>query len=176
MTRTSALLIAALCFAATSAAAVSAAIKYDTPAGWVVKPAASSMRVAEFALPKADGDPEDASVVLYFFGGQGGSAQANLDRWIGQVTQPDGKPSKDVAKVDRFKSHGLDVTAVDVSGTYVAEMAPGATERFNKPAFRLRAAVIETPEGPYFVKAVGPSKTMARWQDSITTFVKSLHR
>ena len=36
----------------------------------------------------------------------------------------------------------------------------GATERYNKPGFRLRAAVIETPGGPYFVKMTGQAKTM----------------
>jgi len=37
----------------------------------------------------------------------------------------------------------------------------GATERHNKPDFRLRAAVIEAARGPYYVKMTGPAKTMA---------------
>ena len=41
---------------------------------------------------------EDATFTLYFFGGQGGSVQANLDRWVNQIAQPDGRTSKDVAK------------------------------------------------------------------------------
>ena len=37
----------------------------------------------------------DAECGVYFFGsGQGGSVEANLDRWIGQFLQADGKPSK----------------------------------------------------------------------------------
>lgn len=150
------------------------ALKYDTPQGWISKPASSVSRVAEFTLPRADGDPEDASVVLYFFGGQGGTIQANLDRWIGQMTQPDGRPSKDVAKTTRFTSHGLNVTLLDVTGTYVAEVAPGSTDRHNKPSFRLMAAVVETGEGPYFVKLTGPAKTAAKWNESVMTFLKSL--
>ena len=50
---------------------------------------------------------------------------------------------------------------MDLSGTYIAEVRPGAAERHNKPGFRLRAAVIETPRGPYYVKMTGPAKTMA---------------
>jgi hypothetical protein len=61
-----------------------------------------------------------------------------------------------------------------LSGTYVAEVTPGSSERFNKPGFRLRAAVIETKEGPYFVKLTGPEKTVARWDESFMTFLKSL--
>ena len=150
-------------------------LKFDAPSGWVSRPASSSMRVAEFVLPKIAGDAEDGELTLYYFGGQGGTVQANLDRWMGQMAQPDGKPSKDVAATSTMKTaSGLAVTLVDVSGTYVAEVSPGSKERFNKPGFRLRAAVIETPKGPYFVKMTGPAKTIAKWNDSFVAFVKSL--
>jgi hypothetical protein len=151
-----------------------ATLKYDVPQGWVAKPPASSMRVAEFTLPRAAGDAEDASLAVFFFGGQGGSVQANLDRWIGQMTQPDGRPSKDVARTTRLSPRGLPITLVDLGGTYVAEVSPGSTERFNKPGFRLRAAVVETSDGPYFVKLTGPEKTVARWDDAFMNFLKSL--
>lgn len=151
------------------------AIKYDAPAGWTSRPAASSMRVADFTLPRVAGDAEDGQLTLYYFGGQGGSVQANLDRWIGQMTQPDGRASKDVAATTTMKTtSGLSVTLVDVGGTYVAEVTPGSKERFNKPGFRLRAAVVETKSGPYFVKLTGPSKTVAKWNESYLAFVKSL--
>lgn len=152
-----------------------ATIKYDVPAGWTSRPAASSMRVAEFALPKVTGDAEDGQLTLYYFGGQGGTVQANLDRWIGQMAQPDGRASKDVATTTTMKTtSGLSVALVDVSGTYVAEVTPGSKERFNKPGFRLRAAVVETKSGPYFVKLTGPAKTVAKWNESYLAFVKSL--
>jgi hypothetical protein len=151
------------------------AIKYDVPPGWASKPPTSSMRVADFTLPKVAGDAEDGQLTLYYFGGQGGTVQANLDRWIGQMTQPDGRASKDVATTTTMKTaSGLAATLVDVSGTYVAEVTPGSKERFNKPGFRLRAAVVETPSGPYFVKLTGPAKTIAKWNDSFLAFVKSL--
>lgn len=152
-----------------------AALKYDIPTGWVSKPPASSMRVAEFTLPKAAGDVEDGQLAVFFFGGTGGSVQANLDRWISQMTQPDGKASKDVAKTTTMKTKsGLAVTLVDLPGTYVAEVTPGSAERFNKPGFRLRAAVVETTEGPYFVKLTGPAKTIAQWDASFTAFLTSI--
>ena len=152
------------------------ALKFDVPAGWTTRPAASSMRVAEFTLPRAPKDAEDAELVVYFFGGQGGSVQANLDRWIGQMTQPDGRPSSAVAKTSAEQTRsGLKVSLVDVGGTYVAEVKPGATERFNKPGYRLRAAVVETPRGPYFIKLTGPAATVARWEDSFRAFIASLH-
>jgi len=134
----------------------------------------SSMRVAEFALPHADGDAEDAQLVVYYFGGQGGSVQANLQRWVQQMQRPDGRPAAPTAKREVKKVNGLAVTLLDVSGTYVAETAPGSTKRNYKPGFRLRAAVVETPSGPYFVKLTGPSKTIAKWDQAFQQFVGSL--
>jgi hypothetical protein len=151
-----------------------ATLKFDNPPGWTVKPPASSMRVAEFVLPTVQGDAEDATLVITFFGGQGGTVEANLERWFGQMAQPDGKPSKDAAKTTKLTSHNLPITMVDITGTYVAETSPGATEHFNKPGFRLRAAVVETPGGNYYVKLIGPEKTVTRWDEAFLSFMKSL--
>ena len=150
------------------------ALKFDVPAGWASQPPTSSMRVAEFTLPKVTGESEDASVVVYFFSGQGGSVQANIDRWIGQMVQPDGKASKDVAQTSTLAAHSLTVSVVDVGGTYTAEMSPGSTDHFNKPRFRLIAAVVETPGGPYYIKLLGPAKTVAKWAASFTSFLQSV--
>jgi len=141
---------------------------------WVAEKPSSSMRVAQYKLPKVEGDREDASLVLYYFGAtQGGTAQANIDRWISQMQQPDGSSSKDKAKSESVTINGLKVTTVDVSGTYTAEMAPGSGTFHNDTNYRLRAAVIETPKGNYFVKLAGPAKTIARWDQTYIDYLKS---
>ena len=150
------------------------ALKFGEPKGWVVKPPASRMRLGEFTLPKADGDAEDAQLGIFYFGGGGGNVQANLERWIAQMSQPDGRASKDVAKTTKLEATGLSITLVDVPGTYIAETSPGASERFNKPGFRLRAAVVEGKGGPYFVKLTGPAKTIDKWDESFVAFLKGL--
>jgi hypothetical protein len=150
-------------------------LKFDAPQGWVSKPPASTMRVAEFTLPRTATDTEDAQLAVFFFGGQGGSVQANIDRWIGQMTQPDGRSSSELATTTSLKTKsGLKVSLVDLTGTYVAELKPGSAERFNKPGFRLRAAVVETAHGPYFVKLTGPAATVTRWNQSFLDFLASL--
>jgi hypothetical protein len=151
-----------------------ASLKFTTPSGWVEEKAASTMRVAQFKLPKAAADTEDASLVLYYFGqGQGGGTAANIERWVGQMKQPDGGAGTE-AKEETIMVNGLKVTTVDVGGTYTAETAPGSGTFHNNPNFRLRAAVIETPKGSYYLKLVGPQKTIAKWDKSVTEFVKSL--
>jgi hypothetical protein len=148
-------------------------LHFKAPDGWTTEKSTST-RVAQYKLPKAEGDKEDASLVLYYFGAtQGGSAQANIDRWIGQMQQPDGSDSKTKSKTDSLTVNGLKVTTVDVTGTYTAEMAPGSGTFHNDENYRLRAAVIETPKGNYFVKLTGPAKTIARWDQSYNDYLKS---
>jgi hypothetical protein len=155
-----------------SAAAQTGSLTFTAPSAWRPRPAASKMRVAEFVVPKAAGDPEDAEVIVYFFGGTGGSVDANIERWIGQFQQPSGRAAAGT-RATRLVGP-LKVTIVDVSGTYVAEISPGSAERHNKPNYRMRAAVVETPGGPYFVKFTGPSGTVKQASATFDQFLDSL--
>src|SRR5438034_11313181 len=109
-------------------ALLASGLTFTTPDGWRQSPPGSSMRIAEFTLPRAAGDADDAQLVVYYFGGSGGSIDANIQRWIGQMQQPDGKAASAAPTRETRKVHGLTVTLVDVSGTYVAETAPGSRE------------------------------------------------
>ena len=149
-------------------------LTYSKPADWKPVATTSSMRVAQFAIPHAAADTADAELVVYYFGGSGGSVEANIERWIGQMQQPDGRPSSAIAKRSTRTVNGLAVTLVDVSGTYVAEMMPGAAARHNSPNYRLRAAVVTTPNGPYFVKLTGPAATIAAAEKAFEQFLASV--
>jgi hypothetical protein len=132
------------------------------------------MRVSQYRLPAAGGDAEAASLVVYFFGaGQGGSVDANLERWVSQMQTPDGRPSKDKARTETTTINGMKVTLLDLTGTYTGgDMAAGSAAQ-SKPNFRLRAGVIETPKGAYFIKLVGPENTVTRWDQAFKEFVGS---
>ena len=149
-------------------------LRLKAPEGWVSERVTSSMRVSQYQLPAADGDSEAASLVVYYFGaGQGGSVDANLDRWMGQMQTGDGRPSKDKAKTETTTVNGLKVTLLDVSGAYAGGDMGGGGAAQSKPNFRMRAGVIETPKGAYFIKLVGPEKTVNRWDQAFQEFVKS---
>jgi hypothetical protein len=153
---------------------LAATLTFTTPQGWQQGKPGSSMRVAELTLPRAGGDAEDGQLIIYYFGGTGGSVEANIQRWVGQMQQPDGKASSAVAKKETRTVNGLQVSLVDVTGTYTAEMSPGSSEHHNKPHFRLRAAVVQTANGPYFIKLTGPEKTVAKWDQAFNQFIGSL--
>ena len=152
---------------------LAAGLTFTTPDGWKSTRPTSSMRVAEFTLPHAASDAEDAELIVYYFGGSGGSVEANMQRWIGQMQQADGRPSSAVAKKESRTVNRLTVSLVDVSGTYTAEMSPGSAAHHNKTRFRMRAGVIETSNGPYFIKLTGPERTVAKWDAAFNQFVSS---
>jgi hypothetical protein len=151
-----------------------AGLTYTAPTTWKPVATSSSMRVAQFAVPRAAGDTQDGELVIYYFGGAGGTIEANIERWVGQMQQPDGRPSSAVSKRQSRTINGLKVTIVDVPGTYVAEVMPGSPQRHNSPNFHLRAAVIETANGPYFIKLTGPAKTIAASEKSFEAFLASV--
>ena len=149
-------------------------LRYKVPEGWTAEKPTSDMRVAQYKLPKVEGDGEDALLVVYYFGqGQGGSPQANIDRWINQMKQPDGGSSKEKAKTETLTVNGLQVNTVDVLGNYSGGMSPDSAPAESKSIYRLRAAVVDTPKGSYFVKLTGPEKTVGHWDQAYSDYIKS---
>jgi hypothetical protein len=150
-------------------------LRFRPDAGWTAEQPSSSMRVEQYRLPRAEGDSSDGQLVVFYFGpGQGGSVEANLDRWVGQMQQPDGGSSKSKAKTDNTTINRMPVTLLDVTGMYTESMTGGGGggQQIQGLA-RMRAAVIETPKGAYYVKLVGPEKTINRWDASFMEFIKS---
>ncbi|HSS20635.1 MAG TPA: hypothetical protein VLL54_11220 [Pyrinomonadaceae bacterium] len=149
-------------------------VHFKVPPGWVVEKPTSDMRLAQYKLPQAEGDTEDALLVVYYFGpGQGGTPQANIDRWVGQVKQPDGSESKDKAKTGAMTVNGLQVTTVDVRGTYSGGMSQDSAPKNSASMYRLRGAIVETPKGSYFIKLTGPEKTVNHWDQTYNDYLNS---
>lgn len=161
----------------TPATASQGELSLKAPDGWKSERPSSGMRVAQYQLPAAEGDAEAASLVVYYFGpGQGGSTNANIERWIGQMQQPGGQSSKDSATTENTTVNGLKVTLLDVTGTYTGgDMGGmgGGSAAGTKPDYRMRAAVIDTPKGAYFIKLVGPKKTVDQWDQAFQQYLHS---
>ena len=148
-------------------------LMWTAPQGWVEEPSSSGMRLSQYKLPRAEGDAEDALCYVSHFPGSGGSVEANLGRWYDQFIQPDGRPSSAVAKVNKAEHNGFQQTTVDVSGTFSQTTTPMGPTGGDMPNYRMLGGVIETPVGPWFVKLIGPEKTVARWEKSFDEFMKS---
>lgn len=140
-----------------------AGLKWTPPAGWTSKGPAP-MRAATYEVG-------DAECVVYFFGqGQGGSVEANLARWSGQFTV-NGQPAP--GKTAKKTVHGLNVTTMDVTGTYVATGGAAMTPQAPQADTRMLAAIVENPGGNIFIKFTGPAKTVSANVAKFDTLVGS---
>ena len=130
-----------------------------TPPEWTAKPFTSSMRAADYLVSAAPG--EEAELVIYYFGVDGaGSIDDNLDRWFGQFTQPDGRTSRDAAKIEKTTFAGQEAIVVSVSGHFSAAAMAGVSEAVDKDNQSMLAAIIASPKGPYYFRLLGASKTV----------------
>ena len=129
----------------------------DPPAFKRVPPS-NPMRKASYVVPHAPEDTEDGELTVFYFGpGQGGSIDANVDRWVGQFANV--KPT-DVKRADR-EANGLRQHTVELeSGTFSPGMGMGGGKQ--KENYGLVGGIVETPSGEYFFKMTGPSKTVKR--------------
>lgn len=151
-------------------------LHFHAPEGWIEEQPSSQMRRAQYRLPGQRGE-DDAELAIFVFPGTGGSVQANVDRWIGQFTQPDGSSSAEKAEINKREVNGLPVTFVSLTGTYdpgsMAPMAGGTSEP--QEGYKMLAAIIETTSDPWFLKLTGPETTVDYWKDSFDAFVESVH-
>jgi len=147
---------------------------FQAPTSWKSEKPSSGMRLAQYRVDPAPGDTEPGECALFHFPGTGGSVQANIDRWIGQFQQPDGTNSADHAKVETFTSEGLNVTYVDVAGTYTGGMSGMGAPADPKPGYRMVAGVVEMPAGPWFMKCTGPASTMEATAPGLKSMLRSV--
>jgi predicted small lipoprotein YifL len=158
----------------TSAPSQAAGIAWTVPAGWEAEPA-RQMRIATYRIHAIAGDPEDAECAVYFFGtGQGGTVEANLDRWAHQFTSPDGQSQP--AKIEKRVIAGLTVSTITASGTYLGAGGMMSQEQVKKPNFRMRGTIVEAPEGLVFFKFIGPLNTVAAAESDFNSLLGSVHR
>jgi gluconolactonase len=143
------------------------ALAMKVPATWKASESPSRFRLAEFALPAAEGDSEGGELVVFYFGeGQGGGVAANVERWIGQFDAKDRK-----VRVVEGKAAATGVyTLVDAFGTYLKPIGPPVAGRTEpRPGWRMLAAIVPTRQGDYFLKLTGPEKTVSAQAEAFRT-------
>ena len=149
-------------------------LSLEAPEGWKRVQPKSGIVETEFAIPSAGEGLQPGRMTVM---GAGGSVQANVDRWYGQFTQPDGSATKDKAATKTLKLAGCTVTLVDVAGTYKdmpgGPFAGGAS--IDRPDYRMLAAIVETPgKGSYFLKFYGPAATVAKHADGFRRMIEGM--
>lgn len=139
-------------------ASAESSLTWKVPAKWQTLPNPSTMRLATYRVGT------DAEMAV---SQAGGAIDANVQRWIDQF----GPDAKKNAKVTTKKVAGLDVTIVEVEGTFGGGMGPGQGAKDN---WALLGAIVATPGMPHFFKLTGPSKTVKAARPELDELVSSI--
>jgi gluconolactonase len=131
-------------------------LKLTVPEGWTQSEPTSSLRLGQFAIPAAEGDAEPAEYVV--FPPFGGSAKANIDRWVAQF-DAEGRESK----MTQGESTQGKYILVELTGTYKKPFGPPFAQQTKPaPGYKMLGVILTSKEGGnYFIKVTGPQKTVA---------------
>lgn len=147
-------------------------LTWTVPKDWSFAPSSSSMRVATHRIPAVPGDAEGAELAIFYFGeGQGGTIDANVQRWFAQL---DPEPGARKNEKKETQVGGVKVTLVSAEGTYSSGMPGGPTTP--KKGYALLGAIAEGPKGAVFFKLTGPKKTVAAASKDFDALVKSFKK
>jgi hypothetical protein len=145
------------------------------PEGWKMQEPSNKFRAYQFSLPGAGGK-DDAELVIFFFGpGGGGGVDENLKRWKGMFEAPDGKSIDDVSKVEKIKLDKVELTYLDVRGTYLSKFPPfdPNAKITRKADYRRLGVVFASENGPYFITVTGPNATVERHKEAFDRWLKN---
>ena len=151
-------------------------LQFKVPEKWERKEPRSRIVEHEFAVEGKKGQEPGRVTVM----SAGGTIEANIDRWIGQFKQPNGKNSKDTAKTDKKKIAGIEVHLVDIAGTY-KDMPAGpfaGGKSIDRENYRMLAAIISGGPaiGNYFIKFYGPAEIVSNNEKAFHKMIDSLER
>lgn len=137
----------------------------------------SGMRQGNYYYGPIDNDADSAVMAVYYFGpSQGGTIEANLERWINQMKMPDGGDPHDEAKMTEMMAGDIKVHLLKVPGTYTAAGGMMSQGSMEKDGYLMVAAVVEAPEGNVFFKLTGPEKTATEMGAGLVQVLKAVHK
>lgn len=145
-------------------------LSFTAPDGWVQQKT-RMMTTAVYSLPRAQGDSEDADLAVSSLG-RFIPLDQNVARWCGQFEFPEGKGCADFTTQRAVEGTKYPATIIEIRGGYKAGSMMGAAGPA-KPGYRMLVAEIRTPAKPWYVKMIGPEKTVAQWEASFLTFVRN---
>lgn len=135
------------------------------PEGWIRLQPSSGFTLAEFQLPRAEGDDDDGRLTITAVGG---SIEANFDRWRQQFG---GKPDQESR--EQIEVAGIEFSTISLQGTFNA-LHGGMGQGEQVPNYQMRAAVFDVQGRQCIVKCYGPQQTMAKHAEAYDAFLRSL--
>ena len=101
----------------------------------------------------------------------------DAQRWIGQMSLPEGGDPAAVAERSSFSANGMPGHIISLNGNYKSgggRPMGGGGEILT--GYRLVGVVVEGPQGSLFFKLTGPEATARAMEDNLLTMVKNATR
>jgi hypothetical protein len=137
-------------------------IAFEVPGSWNKEQPANRLRRVQYKVPDKEGKGKEAEFTLtnsrIFV-----PLEENVARWSAQMG---GAAAKTETFLGKHK-----VTLIDLAGTYA-----GDSQNEPIPAARMLVATVETAEGPWYFKLVGPADTVGAWKDDFIALLKGAHK
>ena len=143
------------------------------PTIWQKKAPRSRLVEHEFSIPS---DMEEVADVRITIMQAGGGVEANIERWIGQFSQPDGTATKARAKRQQRKIAEQEVYVVDISGSYKDQPQGPFGPSVDRSDYRMLAAILKTEGGNFFIKMYGHQDLIAKSEAAFGEFLESLKK
>ncbi len=147
-------------------------LSFKVPESWKSIPTSSPMRRAQLKVEPAEGDDYPAVLVVYAFPGGAGTVEANLARWQGQFKDANGNLPRIESKT--VKGKNTEVTRVETAGHYKPGAIPGMPAEPERDNARMFVAIVTRPRIGYYLKMVGPDKTMNALKPAFESLIATL--
>lgn len=144
-------------------------MRSTTPADWKEEQPSNTMRMAQFRLPRAEGDSDDAELALFVFPGGSGTVEQNLKRQEAKF-EITGKP-----EVREINIGGVKGTYQDIKGTFLKKFPPFAPDaKITRISdYRQLYVIFETGGKQYYMTLLGPAKTVEKHKAAFEDWLKN---
>ncbi len=134
-------------------------LTFEAPAAWKATKPANTMRRAQMSIEPVKGDEEPAQLVLFaFLGGPAGSMKTSNASAVGSSPRTASSPrsTRRSSKGRTSRSPGL-----KSPGTTSLRSLREARKRTTSRTLRLLGGIVQTGGTGYFLRVVGPDKTVS---------------
>jgi hypothetical protein len=130
------------------------------------------MRKAQYKIEAVKGDEAPTEMAVFALPGAAGGVEANVERWQSQFKDDAGNSPK--AKVSKVKGQNTEVTLVEIAGHWYPPAFPGQPRQADVAGARFLGAIVLTGETGFYIRLVGPEKTVESARADYNKLVSSI--
>lgn len=151
---------------------VASGLSFQAPASWKKAEKLDTMRQAQLAISPAEGDTYPGELVVFALPGAAGGVEANVQRWQSQFRGKDGQPPK--ADLKTVQGQNVKVSRVELAGDHAPPNFPGRQAQPPRSNARLLGAIVITDDTGYFIRLIGPDKTVKALSEDFDKLIGSI--